>query len=126
MDKITLSNSCPFDLESVKEHEVAYNRLDHNKFSWFNTWFPINGTGGNKKISEEMEQISEFFTEEFLKNGLCDINRLFQTGILEKTNDPTEGNLYCVGDYCFYWIRLINRAKDYNLYIHCYNQKGTK
>lgn len=122
MEQITLTNACPFDLEAVREQEVAYNRLDHNKYTWFNKWFSINGTNGNKAISEEMEQVCEYFTEEMLKNGLCDINKLFQTGFVERTNDPTEGNLYCIGDYCFYWIRLINRSNDYNLYIHCYKK----
>lgn len=122
MKNITLSNDCPFDFEAVKKQEVAYNRLDHNNYIWFNTWFPKNGTEGNKAISAEMEQVSEYFTDIMLKNGIHDIDKLFRSGAVEKTSDPTEGNLYCVGDYCFYWIRLINRSNDYNLYIHCYKK----
>lgn len=122
MKQITLTNACPFNLEAVREHEIAYNRLYYRSSTWFNRWFPKNGTGGNKAISDEMEQVSEYLTGYMFKNGLSDINRLFQAGTVDITSDPTKGNLYCIGDYCFYWIRLINRSNDYNLYIHCYKR----
>ena len=36
----------------------------------------------------------------------------------EKTGDPTEGNAYLELEHGRYWLRLITRKGDYNLYLH--------
>ena len=32
------------------------------------------------------------------------------------------GNAYYVGVYGCYWLRMITRRRDYNLYLHCYSK----
>ena len=36
----------------------------------------------------------------------------------EKTGDPTEGNAYLELEHGRYWLRMITRKGDYNLYLH--------
>lgn len=103
------------------EKEIAYNRLDHNGYRWYNTWFPKNGTDNNKIISE-MEKVSDYMTESALKNGIKDIYKL-----AEKCNAQNlsydEYNLFYKGKHTDVWIRMIPRRGDYNLYIHFYEKE---
>jgi len=107
------------DFQCFADKEIAYNRLDHDGYRWYNTWFPKLGTNGNKNMSEEMEQFSNYMTQTMLNRGRSDIKELCEFFDIVSIGDG-EYNLYCEGSHCNYWIRLIDRPKDYNMYIHCY------
>ena len=101
------------------DHQIAYNRADHDGYLWWSNWFSKKGTGGNQNMIEEMEQFCNYILEEQLGKGISDIPKLGNYYGAE----PSEGQeyrLYCEGDYCNYAVRLINRKKDYNVYIDVY------
>ena len=104
------------------EKKIAYNRLYHDGYRWYNTWFPKNGTDNNKIISE-MEKISDYMTESALKNGIKDIYKL-----AEECNAQSlfydEYDLFYKGKYTNVWIRMINRRGNYNMYIHFYEKEN--
>lgn len=44
-----------------------------------------------------------------------------------RANESAEGefNFYLRGELCDYWLRLITREKDYNLYLSAYAKEDT-
>lgn len=98
---------------------IAYNRADYDGFRWWNKWFPQKGTNGDQFMIQEMEKFSDFILEEQLSKGISDIPKL-GTYYGAEPSENQEYHLYCSGDYCNYHVRLINRKKDYNVYINVY------
>lgn len=116
-EKFLLTTEAEFSIEP--EHLIAYNRADHDGYLWWNNWFPKKGTGGNQNMIKEMDQFSDYILEEQLGKGISDIPKLGNYYGAESSEDQ-EYRLYCEGDYCNYAVRLINRKKDYNVYIDVY------
>lgn len=116
-EKFLLTTEAEFSMEP--EHQIAYNRADHDGYHWWNKWFPKKGTGENLNMIVEMEQFSNYILEEQLSKGISDIPKLGNYYGAVPSEDQ-EYRLYCEGDYCNYVVRLINRKKDYNVYIDVY------
>lgn len=117
LDEFILTTDAEFPMG--RDRLVAYNRADHDGYHWWNTWFPKNGTGGNPDMEEEMEKFSAYILTDQLGKGISDIPKLGEFYAAEPTKDQ-EYHLYCEGTYCNYEVKLINREKDYNVYIYVY------
>lgn len=48
-----------------------------------------------------------------------DAMRVYCEAHAERTTDGTEYNAYVELEHGFYWLRMIPRKGDYNLYLHC-------
>lgn len=107
------------DFPMEPDYIIAYNRADHDGYHWWNKWFPQRGTDGNERMIQEMEKFSAFILDEQLGKGIADIPKLGAYYGAEPTKDQ-EYHLYCEGTYCNYHVKLINRKKDYNVYINVY------
>ena len=107
------------DFPMMADYLIAYNRADHDGYHWWNQWFPQKGTDGNQDVIQEMEKFSTFILEELLEKGVSDIPKLGAYYGVEPSKDQ-EYHLYCEGTYCNYHVKLINRKKDYNVYINVY------
>lgn len=107
------------DFPMMADYLIAYNRADHDGYRWWNQWFPQKGTDGNQDVIQEMEKFSTFILEELLGKGVSDIPKLGAYYGVEPSKDQ-EYHLYCEGTYCNYHVKLINRKKDYNVYINVY------
>jgi hypothetical protein len=104
------------------ELKIAYNRLDHDGYRWWPKWFPCNGPKGNQDVIHEMEELSNYLTQVSMPNGLPDMRAIIDAFNL-KDLGQREYNLFYEGEYINAWIRLIDRKRDYNMYIHCYEKK---
>lgn len=101
--------------------KIAHNRLDHDGYKWWNTWFRAKGTS-DKNVIEEMEAISDYMTNK-LKKGITSIYELvYDMVLIPLDSNQTEYNVFYEGEYINCWIRLITRRGDYNMYIHCYEK----
>ncbi len=123
--KELLKNTIPFQqvwvdsVESQPNSEIGYIRADHDGYRWWNTVWSRNNKLATKELIQEFDAVYAAFCTDFLSleavKALC-------SDFAQPTSDPTEFNVYLVGKYGYYWMRLITRKGDYNLYLHCYSR----
>lgn len=113
---IDFKNASDKDFET--KNKIGHIRADHDKYQWHGTWW-----NGDVDRTEEVYKESQFVYDNLTKrypNGVVSI----QSDIYEFTErlSECEGNIYYEGEYADYWIRLIARQGDYNMYINCYEK----
>lgn len=96
--------------------ELTYFRADHDGYRWWNTLWPVNRGLETKELTTEFDGVYNDFIKEF---PTLDALRRFCQINAQPTGDPTEFNLYLERKHGFYWLRVITRKGDYNLYLHC-------
>lgn len=107
--------------ETDENRKIAHNRLYHDGYGWNNTWFIGTGTHGNKELENELTDISNYMIREMLPNGIKDIWKVAdEMGLSNLGTD--EFNMFCQTDLADYWIRLIAREGDYNIYLKAYEK----
>ena len=101
------------------EHLIAYNRANHDGYRWWSTWFPQQEIDDTPNLIAEMDESRDYLFEELLGKGISDIPKAGAYYGAEPSKDQ-EYHIYGEGNYCGYDVRLINRKKDYNVYIYVY------
>ena len=96
--------------------ELGYIRAYIKDGQWWNRFFPIHWELQTPELVEEFERVYAEFTKEFLTLGSV-IRYVYSQA--EKTEDPDEGNAYLELKHGLYWLRMITRKGDYNLYLTC-------
>ena len=132
-----LTTKCPFpnvfeDLELgedgfcyVPRRKIGHIRADYDGRRWWNTAWPCHPALAEKKISAEIDRTYEALTA---GNALKDLDTLvhFCQAHPEACVDREfrqEYNFYLTGKTCDFWIRLITRARDYNLYLNAFTKE---
>lgn len=130
-----LKTECPFaaSFEDIEENapgyapiyrqKIGHLRADHDGWRWWNTWWPVHF----ELLSEERKaEINSVFEALTAKDALADLRTLtrFCEARPEANVHPGgrdgEYNFYYEGTYCNYWVRLISRPRDYNMYLHAF------
>ena len=128
-----LSAQCPFP-DTFEDVEVAGNgirlypkskighiRADHNGYRWWNTIWLCHDELATPEMKCEIDRIYEALTA---TDALCDLptlTRFCESHPEARVGDSgTEYNFYLEGVLCLYWVRLITRRGDYNLYLSAY------
>ncbi len=98
-------------------------RLDFDGTKWRMGWSKPEQKGSNvatgEIYAEEMDSFQkEFMAKPEMKN--LDTMKDYCKKEAEPTNYPTEFNLYSETEHYNVWMRLITRARDYNMYIKFY------
>lgn len=101
------------------EHLIAYNRANHDGHRWWSNWFPQKEIDDTPNLIAEMDEFRDYLFEELLGKGISDIPKAGAYYGAEPSKDQ-EYHIYGEGNYCGYDVRLINRKKDYNVYIYVY------
>ena len=122
--KENLTNTCPFPAvftdkgsDGRPKAELAYYRCDYDGCRWWNTLWPVNVEHETEELVEEFDAVYDAFIEAF--PTLSDLKDYCFQAFLP-TNDPTEFNAFLdFGGPGWYWLRIITREHDYNLYLHC-------
>ena len=101
---------------------VIYARCDHDGYKWWNTWW--DGAAKNKvtnlsDIGKECSEVMFDLMENVFPKGVQDIYGYLLSGKTECLGDK-EGNIYYLGTHANYWIRLIARKGDYNMYVKAF------
>ena len=105
------------------EKLILFSRNDHDKMHWWTKWF--DGKAKNAFSKEELAKVGEEATEltfDFLAkipDGVPDIRRMLEEGACDRISKD-EGNLFCHGQYANYWLRVIARQGDYNVYVKAF------
>lgn len=134
-----LTATCPFaevfaDTEKSEHGILAYPRskighirADHDGWRWHNTVWPCHDDLATLEIKREIDAIYAALTAE---DALCDfpiLTRFCQSHPEAGVGaSNTEYNFYLEGNLCDYWLRLITRKQNYNLYLSAYVKKETR
>lgn len=129
-----LKTKCPFpdvfqDMEkpegsfiSVPRRKIGHIRADHNGHRWWNTVWISHSELITPAVAAEMDQLYDALTD---SDALADFETLvhFCHSHPEARMHPAEVqeyNFYLEGTLCNFWVRLITRWRDYNMYLHAF------
>lgn len=110
----------------VPRKKIGHIRADHNGHRWWNTVWPCHKELATKEIAAEIDQVYEALTA---KDALKDLPALicFCKAHPEACVDrefQNEYNFYLEGETCNFWIRLITRERDNNMYLNAFAKDG--
>ena len=128
-----LVTDCPFpavfqDTEKMRDGisnisrlKIGHIRADYNG-RWWNTVWPCHKELATDAVKCEIDEVYAALTA---KDALADLDTLTQfcQSHPEACADPQFGqeyNFYLEGEACNFWIRLITRFRDYNLYLNAF------
>lgn len=95
----------------------GYIRADHDKYSWHNSWFVNENIP--QQIKDELWSVYVQACNKF-PDGVRSMWEEWDT--IERIHSDDEGNLYYKGSFADYWIRVIARQGDYNMYVKAYGR----
>lgn len=101
--------------------ELAYFRADYDGFRWWNTVWHINNDLYTKELGDEFDAVMDAFRRSFKD---YDAMRKYCHAKAGRTGSYDEFNAYYEGATGYYWLRMITRRGDYNLYLHCYSKEA--
>lgn len=106
----------------VPKYKIGHIRADYDGWRWYNTVWPCH-----KELSsiEASVEIDRMYDRLIASNALKDLFALrkFCSQHMDacvSKEQMDEFNFFYEGDCCNYWIRLITRKGDYNLYLNAY------
>lgn len=128
-----LTTECPFsevfqDTEKMEDSfnavprlKIGHIRADYNG-QWWNTVWPCHIELATDEAKREIDEVYEALTA---RDALADLDTLtrFCKSHPEACVDSQfrqEYSFYLEGTACHFWIRLITRFRDYNLYLHAF------
>ena len=135
-----LQTECPFlqvfeDLEqgedgfsNVPRRKIGHIRADHDGYRWWNTVWPCHPALASKEISAEIDRTYDALTSGDALKDLPALTR-FCKAHPEACVDRQfrrEYNFYLEGKTCDFWIRLITRKQDYNMYLNAFTRAEAK
>lgn len=132
MIKDKLLVKCPFvhtmeQLDTVDGREIfklkiGHIRADYANGRWYNTIWPCHDELCTSEIAKEIDRVyeelisSQCFPDLMALKQFCYSHPEAAVG----EQDQDEYNLYLVGQHCDFWLRLITRNNDYNLYLSAF------
>lgn len=131
-----LKTECPFphvfeDLErgedgfsNVPRRKIGHIRADYDGHRWWNTVWPCHPALATEEIKAEIDQTYDALTAADALKDLSTLTR-FCEAHPEACVDRQfrqEYNFYLEGKSCDFWIRLITRKQDYNMYLNAFTK----
>lgn len=111
-------------ISEVPRLKIGHIRADY-KGRWWNTAWPCHKELATDEVKREIDEVYAALTA---KDALADLDTLTQfcQSHPEACADPQFGqeyNFYLEGAACNFWIRLITRFRDYNLYLSAFAKR---
>lgn len=106
----------------VSKQKIGHIRADHDGLRWHNTVWPCHKPLATKDCCQEIDRIYEKLTApQALKDlhALRAFCRAHMDACISKEYED-EFSFFYVGTHCNFWLRLITRKGDYNLYLTAY------
>lgn len=102
--------------------KICHIRADYDNYRWWNSVWACHSDLASKEMKDE---IIRTYDELTAYDALRDLNALRQFCWCHPEAKVDAGladefNFYLEGKTCDFWIRLITRDKDYNMYLHAY------
>lgn len=102
--------------------KIGHIRADYDNYRWWNTAWASHWDLATPEVKAEMDRIYKALTANDALHNL-NVLRRFCWSHPEAQAGPDadeEFNFYLVGETCDFWVRLITREKDYNMYLNAY------
>lgn len=131
---VKLQTTCPFpdsfeqtellDGSSIPVpiHKIGHIRADYDGYRWWNTVWPCHRKLATPEVCKEIDEVYDALTA---KNALRDLDALrkfcaahMEACVSKEYHD--EFSFFYEGKACNFWIRLITRKGDYNLYLNAF------
>ena len=112
---------CPYpELLNDKERQIGYIRGDHDGYRWWTTWWPSHLEFLTDGCKTELNGVLNHLIAHDFPNGVPDIVAFTNHYPQAAIGDPGWGeySFFVDGRECGYWVRLITRYRDYNLYLY--------
>ena len=110
-----------YGVMSYPRRKIVHIRADHDGYRWWNTVWPCHDGLATQEMKREIDATYAALTA---KDVLRDLSTLQRFCALHPDacvgDSDTEYNFYLEGVLCLYWVRLITRKGDYNLYLNAY------
>lgn len=108
--------------EGEPRSKIGHIRANYDEGRWWSTVWALHWDLVTVEMKDEIDRTYEALTA---SDALSDLNALhrFCWSHPEAEADPNVGdeyNFYLEGETCNFWLRLITRDKDYNMYLNVY------
>ncbi len=128
-----LLTECPFpevfeDTEKVEgcsfpvpRRKIGHIRADYDGWRWYNTVWPCHKALATLEVCAEIDRVYDALAAPDALKDLAAL-RKFCTDHMDACISKEYGDefsFYYVGERCNFWIRLITRKGDYNMYCLC-------
>lgn len=113
--KNTAPSGASYEHTAYPVAKIGHVRADFDGHRWLGQYFPCRDALKTAEFSAESQKIYNGLVTEF--ENLQQL-RAYCMRHPEARVGPDEYNFYIYGDVADYWLRLITRSKDYNLYLH--------
>ncbi len=112
--------------QGTPRRKIGHIRANNDNYRWWNTTWPSHWELATAEVKAEIEHTYDALTA---KEALHDLNALrqFCWSHPEAQSSPEtddEFNFYLTGKFCDFWVRLITRDKDYNMYLSAYAKEA--
>ncbi|MBQ9648185.1 MAG: hypothetical protein IJV43_07505 [Oscillospiraceae bacterium] len=130
-----LSVECPFpetfeDTEPTDDgipperprRKIMHFRADHDGWRWYNTIWLCHDDLATVEMKREIDATYDALIAEDALADLPVLRAFCHTHPEARANENAtdEYNFYLRGTLCDYWLRLITRERDYNMYLSAY------
>lgn len=127
-DRLTNENPCPEAWQHKGENgypisEMGYLRCDHDGCQWWSTAWPVNRALETPELIAELDGVFAGFRKAFRSREAM---ARWCREHAQPTSDPTEFNAWYEGRHGVFWLRMITRTGDYNLYLHGLSRAALK
>ncbi len=108
----------------VPRRKIGHIRADYDGYRWWNTVWPCHPALATTEIKTEIDRTYEALTAPDALKDLHTLTR-FCEAHPEACVDREfrqEYNFFLKGESCDFWIRLITRKRDYNMYLNAFTK----
>ena len=133
-----LLTECPFsevfeDMETVEgcsfpvpRRKIGHMRADYDGWRWYDTVWPCHKALATPDVCTEIDCVYDALTAPDALKDLAALRKFcadhMDACISKEYGD--EFSFYYVGERCNFWIRLITRKGDYNMYLNAYTKEN--
>lgn len=112
--------------KGAPRRKIGHIRADYNGYRWWSTVWSSHADLATAEIKAEIDSTYDALTA---PDALANLNTLrrFCWYHPEAQHNPEvddDFDFYLVGKTCDFWVRLITRDKDYNMYLSAYVKAG--
>jgi len=131
-----LTDECPFssifedtetreeELFSYPRSKIGHIRADYDGYRWWNTVWPYHNELATMEMRREIDDTYDALTAKDALRDLAALRRFCVSHPDSRVgSSETEYSFYLERELCNYWLRLITRKGDYNLYLNAYRKE---
>lgn len=109
----------------IPRRKIGHIRADYQRGWWCTVW-PCHPELATKKITAEIDRVYDALTAKDALKDLSTLTRFCEAHQNARANPQfqQEYNFFLVRETCDFWIRLITRNRDYNLYLNAFAKEA--